>query len=34
LQLAAMLTGTEHGYIYLLKPGERKMQMMIGMGFF
>ena len=34
LQRAAMLTGTEHGYIYLLEPGERVMQMQVGMGFF
>ena len=34
LQRAAMLTGTEHGYIYLLEPGEREMQMQVGMGFF
>ncbi len=34
LQRAAMLTGTEHGYIYLLEPGESEMQMQVGMGFF
>jgi len=34
LQRAAMLTGTEHGYIYLLEPGELEMQMRVGMGFF
>jgi PAS domain S-box-containing protein len=34
LQRAAMLTGTEHGYIYLLEAGEREMQMQVGMGFF
>ena len=34
LQRAAMLTGTEHGYIYLLEPGECEMQMQVGMGFF
>jgi PAS domain S-box-containing protein len=34
LQRAAMLTGTEHGYIYLLEPGDDEMQMRVGMGFF
>ncbi len=34
LQRAAALTGTEHGYIYLLEPGENEMQMRVGMGFF
>jgi len=34
LQRAAMLTGTKHGYIYLLEPGESEMQMRVGMGFF
>jgi PAS domain S-box-containing protein len=34
LQRAAMLTGTEHGYIYLLEPGDVEMQMRVGMGFF
>ncbi len=34
LQRAALLTGTEHGYIYLLKPDEHEMQMQVGMGFF
>jgi PAS domain S-box-containing protein len=34
LQRAAMLTGTEHGYIYLLEPGDTEMQMQVGMGFF
>ena len=34
LQRAAMLTGTEHGYIYLLEPGDLAMQMRVGMGFF
>ncbi len=34
LQRAAMLTGTEHGFIYLLEPGESEMQMQVGMGFF
>ena len=34
LQRAAMLTGTEHGYIYLLEPDGSEMQMLVGMGFF
>jgi PAS domain S-box-containing protein len=34
LERAASLTGTEHGYIYLLEPGEKEMQMRVGMGFF
>ena len=34
LQRAAMLTGTEHGFIYLLEAGECEMQMQVGMGFF
>ena len=34
LQRATMLTGTEHGYIYLLEPDEIHMQMRVGMGFF
>ena len=34
LQRAALLTGTNHGYIYLLEPGEKEMQMQVGMGFF
>jgi PAS domain S-box-containing protein len=34
LQRAALLTGTEHGYIYLLEPGDTEMQMQVGMGFF
>ena len=34
LQRAARLTGTEHGYIYLLEPGDIEMQMRVGMGFF
>jgi len=34
LQRATMLTGTEHGYIYLLEPEESHMQMRVGMGFF
>ncbi|MGD8443423.1 MAG: PAS domain S-box protein [Desulfobacterales bacterium] len=34
LQRAAMLTGTEHGFIYLREPGDSEMQMQVGMGFF
>jgi len=34
LQRAAMLTGTEHGFIYLLESGDTEMQMRVGMGFF
>lgn len=34
LQRAALLSGTEHGYIYLLEAGENRMQMQVGMGFF
>ncbi len=34
LQRATLLTGTEHGYIYLLEPGDTEMQMQVGMGFF
>jgi len=34
LQRAAMLAGTEHGYIYLLEPGDAELQMQVGMGFF
>jgi PAS domain S-box-containing protein len=34
LERAACLTGTEHGYIYLLEAGEKEMQMRVGMGFF
>ncbi len=34
LQRAASLSGTAHGYIYLLEPGEQQMQMLVGMGFF
>jgi len=34
LQRAAMLTGTGHGFIYLLEPGDAEMQMRVGMGFF
>ena len=31
---AARLSGTEHGYIYLLEPGDEEMQIQVGMGFF
>ena len=31
---AARLSGTEHGYIYLLEPGDKEMQIQVGMGFF
>jgi len=34
LQRAALLTGTAHGYIYLLEPDASAMQMRVGMGFF
>ena len=34
LERATSLTGTEHGYIYLLEQGGRQMQMRMGMGFF
>ncbi|MDP3286588.1 MAG: PAS domain S-box protein, partial [Desulfobacterales bacterium] len=34
LERATSLTGTEHGYIYLLEQGGRQMQMRVGMGFF
>ncbi|MBS3732999.1 MAG: PAS domain S-box protein, partial [Desulfobacterales bacterium] len=34
LDRAAALTGTEHGYIYLLEPDTGYMQMQMGMGFF
>lgn len=34
LERAAALSCTAHGYIYLLEPGERQMQMRVGMGFF
>jgi hypothetical protein len=29
-----MLTGAEHGFIYLLESGDSGMQMQVGMGFF
>jgi len=34
LERAASLSGTVHGYIYLLESCETKMQMQVGMGFF
>ena len=34
LYRAALMTGTGHGYIYLLDPGGAQMQMQVGMGFF
>ena len=34
LERAASLSGTTHGYIYLLEPGEESMQMVVGKGFF
>ena len=34
LERAASLSGTAHGYIYLLEPGEKELQMQVGMGFF
>lgn len=34
LYRAALLTGTGHGYIYLLDPDGLNMQMQVGMGFF
>lgn len=34
LERAAKLSGTGHGYVYLLEPGEERMQMRVGMGFF
>ena len=34
LNRAAILTGTEHGFIYLIEPGENEMEMRVGMGFF
>ncbi|NOR25897.1 MAG: hypothetical protein GQ542_16220, partial [Desulforhopalus sp.] len=34
LERAASLSGTIHGYIYLLAPDEEQMQMQVGMGFF
>jgi PAS domain S-box-containing protein len=34
LERAVSLSGTAHGYIYLLEPDEEQMQMLVGMGFF
>jgi PAS domain S-box-containing protein len=34
LERAASLSGTAHGFIYFLEPGEEQMQMRVGMGFF
>ena len=34
LHRACLMTGTEHGYIYLPGPGKDEMQMRVGMGFF
>jgi PAS domain S-box-containing protein len=34
LYRASLLTGTGHGYIYLLEPSQTLMQMQVGMGFF
>lgn len=34
LERAASLSGTSHGYIYILEPGEDQLQMQVGMGFF
>jgi PAS domain S-box-containing protein len=34
LHRACLLTGTEHGFIYLLESGRKEMQMRVGMGFF
>ncbi len=34
LDRAAMLTGTEHGFFYLLESGQTQMQMRVGMGLF
>jgi PAS domain S-box-containing protein len=34
LERAASLSGTEHGFIYLLDPDGERMQMKMGMGFF
>ncbi|MGD2096031.1 MAG: PAS domain S-box protein [Desulfobacterales bacterium] len=34
LQRATVLTGTRHGYIYLLEPDDVEMQMRVGRGFF
>ncbi len=34
LERATSITGTEHGFFYLLEPGAEQMQMRVGMGFF
>ena len=34
LDHAALISGTEHGFFYLLEPSEERMQMRVGMGFF
>ena len=34
LHRACLLTGTEHGYIYLLDPDREEMEIRVGMGFF
>jgi PAS domain S-box-containing protein len=34
LERAALLTGTRHGYIYLLEPGQAEMQLRVGKGIF
>ncbi|MFH0728646.1 MAG: PAS domain S-box protein [Pseudomonadota bacterium] len=34
LERAASLTGTAHGFIYLLEPKDRQLHMQVGMGFF
>ena len=34
LERASSMMGTQHGFIYLLEPGEEEMQMRVGMGFF
>ena len=34
LHRACLLTGTEHGYIYLLDSGGKEMEIRVGMGFF
>ena len=34
LERAASLSGTEHGFIYFLEPGEEQLKMQVGMGFF
>jgi PAS domain S-box-containing protein len=34
LDRAASLSGTAHGFIYFLEPGEEQLQMQVGMGFF